>query len=165
MQTLKRIAVIAAGFLLMGSVCQARLGETMDQCVARWGQSVPSPDFPPPGYEADTFATFATFQKGDYHIIVGFLKGVVGLEIIAKQESSDLSDNEKAAILEADSAGQIWIKSTTPNVNEIWTRNDGALASYDPFNHVITLKSNDYHAAEEAKAAADEKDKLKIKDF
>src|SRR5271170_7550617 len=98
MQTLKRITVIALSFVLTASVCQARLGETMDQCVARWGQPVPSPDFPLPGYEGDSFATFATFKKGDYHIIVGFLNKVVGVEIIAKQEGSELSDNEKTAI-------------------------------------------------------------------
>src|SRR5271170_961401 len=97
-QRFKRTAAIVLGFALTASVCQARLGETMDQCVARWGQPVPSTDFPPPGYEADRFATFATFKKGDYHIIVGFLNGVVGVEIIAKQEGSELSDNEKTAI-------------------------------------------------------------------
>ncbi|MCE0498777.1 MAG: hypothetical protein LV481_12610 [Methylacidiphilales bacterium] len=163
-----RIRLFTLSLLLslsMATSAWARLGETMDQCVARWGQPVPSADFPPPGYEGDGFANFATFQKGDYHIIVGFLNGVVAVEIITKQESSDLSDNEKAAILEADSAGLAWIKSTTPGANEIWTRNDGAIASYDTFNHGMTIKSKEYRAAEEAKAAADEKAKLKIKDF
>jgi hypothetical protein len=163
-RSFKLLMAVALGFALSASLCQARLGDTKDQCIARWGQPLPTPDFPPPGYEADTFTTFSTFAKDGYHIVVGFNNGAVGVEMISKQVGGDLSDTEKAGILGADSAGLAWVKSTAISATEDWTRNDGALASYAPFTHVLTIKSKDYKAAEDAKAAADAKAKA-VKDF
>src|ERR1700690_1327563 len=118
--------------------CHAELGETMDQCIARYGQPVPQVTTPPglPGKSV-------SFKKNGYVIMVAFLKGIAGFETIFKEDESELSDKEIEAILQADNAGGKWGKPEQINSkNERgWSREDGATAVYEPSKRCLALVS------------------------
>lgn len=131
MQTLKIIAVIVFGFLLTSSVCQARLGETMDQCIARYGKPPPLPDgvsLPPDsGFDSE-----AVFYKDGITIIAFFSNGVVVAEGILKRDQSAMSDTEKQTLLNSESAGSTWQITNETNAGVIYKRaDDNAFATYD----------------------------------
>jgi hypothetical protein len=95
--------LLAVAFMLSALPCQARLGETLDQCIARYGQPVYNgPD--PQGVGEGT----TRFEKNGYLICVFFLKGIVAFEMFYKHGDDYYSNDEKDAILQADSAGGKW---------------------------------------------------------
>ena len=143
------IVVLVAFLLLSQSVCQARLGDTMEQCVARYGQPVPAKDNSIPG---GFRLAWITFQKNGYFIKSIFVNGIVGAECVFKSDSSALSEQEKNKILHADSKGWAWGKATG---RENWVRTDGAIASYDSSKHFMALESTSFIAA----LATEEKNK------
>jgi hypothetical protein len=135
-----RLLMIA--FALSIVPCRAELGETMDQCIARYGQPVPQ-DTTPPGLPGKS----VTFKKNGYVIMVAFLKGIAGFETIFKEDESELSDKEIEAILQADVAGGKWGKPeqlNLPHAKEMWSRDDGATAVYEPMKHGLVLVSKQY---------------------
>lgn len=114
------VLIIAVYAALTPTICQARLGDTYEQCVARWGQPMPGGDSPQTGSATDTEVLF---ENGGYIITVLFLHGIVGEEAIFKVDKSSLSDTEKKTLLDSESAGSTW-KRMDPTI-EAYIRADG----------------------------------------
>jgi hypothetical protein len=110
---MKTYIVVAAvlSFVLTTSVCQARLGETEDQIIARWGQPVSKNHPIPPGMIGDSLMVF---EKGRFSIDVLFLNGVVAMEIISDIDNWALSDGAKQTLLDSESDGLTWNMQDNP---------------------------------------------------
>ena len=141
------ITVVAAlFFVLIPPLCHARLGDTMEQCVARWGAGNSSP--PPHGVEMVVSVTFQTFFKYGFTFHVGFMNGVVCYEEIKKDVEPNLTGDDVTAILNAESASQQWTKQSqqTDDV-DAWQRSDGATAYYYHQSKEMILTSKAFQEA------------------
>jgi hypothetical protein len=147
-------------FFVSGLSCQARLGEILDQCIARYGDPVPQKEKTPvPGGVGDSMAVF---HKNGFILTMIFLKGTVGAEVVSKDDGSDLSDNEEQNLLDADSASMQWTKPDGVDpTGTVWFRDDKAVARYDIVQHALTLESKEFWDAAQAKKKADEDNSTK----
>ena len=123
--------------------CRANLGETFDQCVARYGQSSPPRGYTDPD-EAGEISY--NFRKGGYMINALFFKDVDITEFITKEGGSSFSDDEKTDVLVAE--GGKWAKSEMPSLGKLerWTRDDGATATYAVESPAMLLIANKNYA-------------------
>ena len=155
------IATIAVVFVVSCSNCSARLGETLDQCIARYGPPISSSSKPadlPNGLGE----SIATFDKNGVVVVAIFFKGTVGGESILKADKSAFSDTEKSVLMDADCANQTWNKMEGISMDERYVRADGsAYAICQNLDHALCFYSKDYFNALQAKQAADQKDNLK----
>lgn len=124
---------------VFSAVCRANLGETEAQCVAKYG-----PEFDVQnnlGFDVvgDKAASFnLKTGKGTFVINLTFLNGVAALEKITNADPSrEISEDQKAAILQSERAGFQWDKQATTyrtdrsditSGSERWLRSDGATA-------------------------------------
>ena len=130
----------------------ARLGETEDQCVQRYGAVLTRTTVVEFGQKLPTLA----FVKNGYMIVAEMLDGKVGLMMITKADSTDFSENEQQLLIDADSSGQKWAKQNDLSVDSLWIRDDGAQAQYKPLDKALIFVSKDFIAARGAAAKADE---------
>lgn len=144
-------------FFVVSLPARARLGETENQCIVRYGTptQILDPDKAPFPYRT------LCFTKGDCNVCAVFLNGYCGFIFIQKNDKSDLSDNEIQALLQANADGQTWQKSTQSSTDQVWFRNDQAEARYDAVDRYLTFASKDYLTAEDARKKAAEDEKLK----
>ena len=87
-------------FTLMLLPARANLGETVAQCVARYGRPV--------GYsEANPHSPFGTvaFSAGGYTLIVFLLSGKEVGARVSKKDNSEFSEAERKNIMSADVGG------------------------------------------------------------
>ena len=149
------LIAVALCIVLTPTVCQARLGETMDQCIARYGKPPPLPDGVslPPDSGVDSEAVF---YRDGITIMAFFSNGVVVSEGILKTDQSVMSDTEKQTLLNSESAGSTWKKTDETNVGVIYKRADGnAFATYGYTNNEFlfyTKKSWDEMLARQARS-------------
>src|SRR5260370_25579525 len=96
---LKRIFLLALCALCTGTA-NARLGETLDQCKARYGEPIPI-------YTADAYDLFDTylFSKGAYRISIVFIDGVAIQIVYRKDLGSRLNDLEVKNLLNLQGPG------------------------------------------------------------
>lgn len=136
----------------------ARLGETEDQCIARYGTPTQVAN---PGADGtiDNYRTLY-FSKGDYSISAAFLNGHCGVFAIQKSDKSDLSSNEIQILLDANSDGHTWKKSDEISVDQNWIRDDGCKAEYTTLSHYLVLMSKEILTDSTVKQKADEAQKL-----
>ena len=119
--------------------CRAKLGETEAQCVARYGPEFDVQEhlgFDVVGEKAASFKLKT--PKGAFLISVTFLNGMDAFERVTNADSSrDISDDQKQALLNSESAGFRWTKGAThyrsdggdnSSGTEAWQRSDGAKA-------------------------------------
>jgi hypothetical protein len=164
MKTIKPILVIALGFALTASVCQARLGETKDQCIARYGQAAAA-ETPTGGQIGDEKVYF---RVKDTYIVVIFVNGVSAWEDFSVG-LAQLPDDQIATILESESGGMHWKKDDnvkTPDVG--WTREDGAIAlktTEPPYATPEFIIESQAYAAAQTKADKDRAAAEKQKGF
>jgi hypothetical protein len=126
-------------FSLLTIPVRANLGETVEQCVARYGRpgaySEASKNFP--------FGTLV-FTSGGYTLVV-FLNGTkeVGARV-SKVDKSAFTDAEMQTIMNADSAASPWTPTTSddPTCTQ-WTRADKATVLYDKEKHVLLFSSEE----------------------
>jgi hypothetical protein len=106
----------------------ARLGETEEQLIARYGQET--------GKESGSIWNKAVpdciqFQKSGFFIVVWLLNGISSEEYIAKNDyiregkHDPLTPDETKTLIDANAQGHVWhkVKSGTK-----WLRDDGAIA-------------------------------------
>lgn len=137
---------------------QARLGETIEECTARYGKPKPF------GKDGGTMA----FWKNGFIILASFYEAKCDSIIFFKQEkdalglSGKISEVELNSLLEANGAGRKWVEIPHASVDKRWVTEDGLRgAGYDSIQHslvVFTTASADRSAARQA---AEEKEKLK----
>jgi hypothetical protein len=122
-----RIALIALLFVVaVTTTAQARLGETADQLVARYGQPLKETD---QKGEGDKIASAdVVFQKGGFQIEVTLVDGISVSEMFNKINGDGLSLGEIRTLLNDNSQGSGWEAPQTIADQKKWMRDDGALA-------------------------------------
>jgi len=108
---------------------EARLGETEEQCVARYGSPEPSK----PGVDN---GNTLVFKKNGIEIDARFENGKCVDLSFSKEDGTDFTDDEISTLLSLNSQGLVWKVNPNPiqfsgskTVAE-WTRADGANASH-----------------------------------
>ncbi len=148
--------VVLFVILVVALPARARLGETEDQCIARYGTPTEILD----ADKAQVPYRTLNFIKGNYNVGAAFIDGHCECLCIQRTDNSDLSDNEIQILLDANSDGHTWKKSTETSVYHQWLRDDGTLAHYDTDRHMLALMSKVFIANMAAKQKAAEAQKL-----
>jgi hypothetical protein len=116
---------------------RANLGETVKQCLARYGQ--------PMGYsEANDKSPFGTvgFTAGPYTLVVFLIDTTEVGARISKKDKSAFTDAEMQAIMAADSNGSPWTSTSSDDPTCLrWTRADKATVLYDQEKHILIFTS------------------------
>ncbi len=152
-------AMLAASLIAFASFYQqasARIGETLEQCQARYGNPV------------EVTKTMTRFKKGDMNIMVGgFYNGKVDNIAYCKGEKNDLgifdemSENEIQNFLKANGGEKGWNKSKKISMNKEWLTEDGEIfAVYVITTNILFICTKKWIAGEEAKTKAEENKKL-----
>jgi hypothetical protein len=129
--------------VLLTLPARANLGETVPQCVARYGHPV--------GYsEAGAKNPFGTvvFTAANYTLVVFLIDTKEVGARVSKTDKSAFTDAEIQTIMNADSNGSPWTSAPSDDPNNLrWTRSDMANALYDKEKHVLIFTSDKMAAA------------------
>jgi hypothetical protein len=132
---------------------RANMGETVAQCVARYGKPVGFSE----ASATNPFGTLA-FTAADYTLIVFLLDGKEVGARVSKRDKSAFTDAEMQTIMSADSAGTPWTSETSDDPACLqWGRADKATALYDKAKHVLIFTSQEMADAIQAKPPATSK--------
>ena len=118
---------------------RANLGETVEQCVARYGRPVgfseANPKFP--------FGT-VVFSATGYTLVVFLLKNHEVGARVSKQDKTAFTDTEMKNIMGADSDGSPWTVTASSDPACLqWSRADQATVLYDKDKHVLIFTSKE----------------------
>jgi hypothetical protein len=133
---------LIAVLLALALPARANLGDTIDQCIKRYGRPV--------GYsEASGKIPFGTlvFVAGGYTLII-FLNGTteVGARV-SKTNKSAFTDEEMKTIMDSDMSTPWKVTPTKQPDTLAWQRDDGATSFYDSKARMLIFTS---HAMAEA---------------
>ena len=133
------IRLLIVLFCLLSLPLRANLGETVAQCVARYGKPV--------GFsEASGKNQFGTvvFVATNYTLIVFLLNGKEVGARVSKTDKSAFADAEMRTIMAADSDGSPWTSETSEDPTCLqWGRADKASVLYDKDKHVLIFTSQE----------------------
>ena len=122
-----RIVLLASALIVtVSATAQARLGETPDQLVARYGQPLNEVDQKPDG--AKIPLARVSFQKGGFEITVTITNGLSVQEIFKKLNGEPITVPEARILLNANAQGLEWNAPRQTSDALIWTRDDNAVA-------------------------------------
>jgi hypothetical protein len=124
----------------------ARLGETLDECKARYG------DVARTEYSREDYPQYC-FLKGNIEIRVRLLSGVSAQEIFFGRDGNRMSQAQITEILQANSGGVEW-RNAPPEDYAAWNlvRSDGkAHATYDVMatinTDILTIETFEFRKA------------------
>jgi hypothetical protein len=123
-----KIAVLT--FLFVVSITApafARLGESGDEIVARYGQPLSQIDQKAEG--AKLALTFLTFQKSGFEVDVTLSGGTSVSESFRKINGEALTIAEVRTLLNSNTQGFGWEAPLVVEDQKKWTRDDGAVAT------------------------------------
>jgi len=122
-----RIAPLTLVFIVT-TTCGAfaRVGETPDQLVARYGQPLNETDQKAEG--AKIPLARVTFQKGGYQIDVTISGGLSVQEVFKKINDQSMTVDEARLLLNANAQGMNWSAPQKTTDAIVWTRDDNAVA-------------------------------------
>ena len=128
-------------FLLISSMIEssANVGDTLDQCILRYGQELPVNGMSDP---SRLIGTGHTFHKDNFIFIEYISDKVVQCEIILKSDNTGFSESDSEAVLKL--LDGKWEKAAAPNWQKVWTRSDGSAASCTKLNPVMIVMSKSY---------------------
>jgi hypothetical protein len=134
---MRRIISLLLVFSLFTAPLRANLGETIQQCIARYGQ--------PNGYsEAGPKSPFGTivFAAGGFVLMLFIYQNKEVGARVSKADKSAFSAADMQLIMGADTAGSNWtsVKSDDPTCLA-WKRGDNAKVLYDKVNHMLIFSS------------------------
>jgi len=136
-------------FSLLTIPLRANLGETVEQCVTRYGAPI--------GYsEASAKSPFGTvaFAAAGYTLVVFLIKNKEVGARVSKVDKSAFTDAEMKTIMTADSAGSPWTPTPSNDPTCLrWIRDDKATILYDKEKHVLIFTSEEMANAFQATAA------------
>jgi hypothetical protein len=140
---MRRAICLLLVFTLFTVPLRANLGETIQQCVARYGR--------PNGFsEAGPRTPFGTlvFIAGGFVLTVFVYDTKEVGARVTKSDKSAFSDGDLQTIMGADTAGSAWAttKSDDPTCRA-WNRADGATVLYDQDKHIVIFTSPAMSAA------------------
>jgi hypothetical protein len=122
---------------------RANLGETVGQCVVRYGKPVG---------RSEATATFpfgtVAFSAGNYTLVVFLLNNKEAGARVSKTDKSAFSDAEIKNIMDADSNGSPWTPTTSDDPTSLkWTRSDKATVLYDKVNRMLIFTAEEMTSA------------------
>ena len=142
--------------MIAGSSARARLGETFEECKARYGDPV------------KVFQAGPVFIKGDFQIQIAFYDGKAGLIVFMKASGlagvhEPLSDTEIATLMRANGSKSPWKQEKdSPPGGRGWVTEDGLLfAMYEKNQLWIGTKAGMTRYFRDAAA----KEKMKMEGF
>ena len=109
------------------ATAQARLGETPDQLVARYGQPLTEVDQKAEGTKVAL--ANVVFQKGGFEIDVSLSDGLSVQESFKKINGQPMTVAEVKTLLAANSQGYGWEAPDEKPQGRVWKRDDGATAT------------------------------------
>jgi len=132
-----RYAIIL--FSLLTIPAQANLGETVAQCVTRYGKPI--------GYsEASAKSPFGTvaFSAAGYTLIIFLINNKEVGARVSKTDKSAFSDAEMKTIMDADSTVSPWTSASSDDPTCLqWVRGDKATVLYDKEKHMLIFTSEE----------------------
>jgi hypothetical protein len=141
-----RNALLTVGFIVtLTSSAHARLGETPDQLVARYGQPLNEADQKADGAKIPLASV--TFQKGGYQIDVTITDGVSTQEVFKKINGQSMTVSEARVLLAANAQGREWGPQQKGDNEIVWRRDDNALAKL-PSDGSMIIRSHELANAE-----------------
>ncbi len=139
-----RIAIL---LVLLSVPLRANLGETVAQCVARYGR--------PNGYaEAKPNFPFGTmvFRAGGFDLIVFLSNNVEVGARVSKSDKSVLNDVEMQNIMSADAGPGAWTSTPSSDPDNLtWVRPDKSTVTYDKVKHILIFATPEMTAMVGAK--------------
>jgi hypothetical protein len=155
MKQMKRYTstVILVLALFVAREATARIGETPEQCRARYGE--------PTKVEKDK--NMLLFQKGGVLIIVNFYDGKADMISFRKAKQNilgmaeEFSDNEIQNLLKANGGTREWKQREIISMNKEWQTEDGEfLAHLRAMDNIMIIATKAHLAREVAKKKAKE---------
>jgi hypothetical protein len=150
------LAAIAAVALMTSSTLFARIGETEQECAARYGEPVTK--FPD---------NILLYQKSGLTIIITFFNGKADSIVYAKNATNALgkreqiSETEVEILLNNNSGSVPWKKRGVISMDGEWeTENGELLATYITSQNSLNIGTKDYLARTRANKAAKESKNL-----
>jgi hypothetical protein len=122
------------------ATAQARLGETPDQLVARYGQPLTEADQKADG--SKVAMANVVFQKGGFEIDVSVNDGLSVQETFKKLNGQPLTIAEVRVLLNANGQGFGWEAPAALPQGKVWKRDDGATATAGE-DGSLTLKTRE----------------------
>ena len=111
---------------LLALPAHARLGETADELVMRYGQPLKEADQKAEG-DKIPLANVA-FQRGGFQIEVTITNGVSVQEHFHKLNGQPIDTDEVRTLLAANAQGRTWLAPQTMNGERTWMRDDATMA-------------------------------------
>jgi hypothetical protein len=122
-----RIAPLTLVFIVTTTCgALARVGETPDQLVARYGQPLNETDQKADG--AKISLARVTFQKGGYQIDVTISGGLSVQEVFKKINGQSMNVDDARILLNANAQGMEWSAPQKKTDAIVWRRDDNAVA-------------------------------------
>lgn len=150
---MKWISVIVLGLVLC-STTQARIGESFDDCVKRYGSPVKDLDADAP------LEKEYSFQKSGLDINAGFMDQKIQKIQFAKTDFSSLSETEIDLLLKANGGEKKWHEKIVFG-GQMWaTENEEIIAAYNPMLKILTLYTKGFIEKQKALKASNEKKNL-----
>ena len=113
---MKRILLLVlSSCVALSAPAFAALGDSEDKVAEAYGEPVDA------GFPDKNGVTTNMYRKGDYMILVQFLRRLSLAESYTRTDKHDLSEKELSTFLEANSNGRTWIKNPDKLA---WERND-----------------------------------------
>lgn len=148
-----KTSLLLLSMLIASTPALARIGETPEQCQARYGEPVKK-----------LSNNRSLFQKNGILIIAEFYEGKADLLTFRKVDQNiigipaDFSDNEIAGLLKANGGEKAWKKVESLSLDSQWQTDDSALianyASVDKLLFIVT-KNHMAHSEENKKKKED----------
>jgi hypothetical protein len=141
------LLVATALALTTTSTLFARIGETEQECAARYGE--PTKTLP---------NNSLLYEKSDLNIFIIFFNGKADAIAYGKiAKGQQLSENEIELLLKSNSGGVPWQERAVISMNRNWeTENGELLANYNTVGHLLMIATKDYFARQKDKTDAKE---------
>jgi len=124
----------------VAGTAQARLGETADQLVQRYGQPLSEND--QKGEGGKIALAQVVFQKGGFEVDVTVVDGNSVAELFKKLNGQPLSLSEIRTLLGANAQGREWEAPQVVDGAKLWVRDDNATARLNQ-DGSLTIKSRE----------------------
>jgi hypothetical protein len=142
-------------FFCMAALASAHIGETPQECVARYGQSFEK--------QTNDFGwSVLLFKKNGFDIFITYLDGKAQKIQYGHSNKNSigigdkLSDNEIQLLLKANDPGE-WKKDNQSFMDEGWINQDATLLAAKPaMQEILFVVTKQYMAAQQAETKAKE---------
>jgi hypothetical protein len=142
-----RITLLTFFFIVSVMItARARLSETADQLVARYGQQLKETDQKGDGDKSPSADVI--FQKGGFQVEVTLADGISVAESFKKINGEALSLEEVRTLLNANSQGHEWAAPQIVDGEKLWIRDDSAAARLAQDGSSLIIKSKELMSKE-----------------